>query len=464
VSGAAIPGTRAHRAVERSRGLARRAFDLGFGGALALAGALLAWSGVESTIAWRDPQLGGPAPARQAWRWHRALTPAYERWARERSADARAARLPIDDIAGTEWPLFGSVYYLRATENLDRAWQRAPDGPRPREYARGAIDACADLLADPVQAHWVMRHWGERDYLDREDVFYRMMLVDGLATQWRLLGASPHAELLRAQVDAFANELSASADGLLADYPSQTFPADVAAAWHAIRRADEVLGTDHRAAADAARRGFVDAMAPDGELPPYAWFGDPPRPTPVRGSANAWLLHHAPFLWPDLARTWSRANDRRYWVPSRWLGGYREYDARASDMDSGDVDSGPIVAGIGTAASAFGIGAARSVGDGERARTLALQAIAVSVPLPNGRLLLPRLASDATDAPLLGEAALLYNLTQPPAPGFDASPAAVDATPRAFWLVLALQVLGGLFLLRRGALRIARATRRRAPV
>ena len=85
------------------------------------------------------------------------------------------------------------------------------------------------------------------------------------------------------------------------------------------------------------------------------------------------------------------------------------------------------------------------------------------MPLPNGRLLLPRLASDATDAPLLGEAALLYNLTQPPAPGFDAATAPVDATPRAFWIVLALQLLGGLFLLRRGALRIARATRLRVP-
>ena len=263
-----------------------------------------------------------------------------------------------------------------------------------------------------------MRYWGAGAYLHRENVFYRMLLIDAIATQWRLLHATPHAALLREQVDAFAGELSASPNGLLADYPQQTFPADVAAAWHAILRADEVLGTDHREAVARALRGFIDAMAPDRELP-YAWFGDPPEPTSVRGSANAWLLHQAPFLWPDQARTWAAADNRRFWQASAWMSGYREYDDADASPTGMDVDSGPIIAGLGASASAFGIGAARSLGDSARARVLALEGIAVSVPLPNGRLLLPRLASDAVDAPLLGEAAMLYNLTQPAAPGFE---------------------------------------------
>jgi hypothetical protein len=434
----------------------RRLLSVLFGALLFVMGACVIWSGGELLMAMRDPALGGPEPAASTWRWHRALTPAYEQWARRRLASSAAAQLSLDDIAGTEWPLFGSVYYLRATENLDRAWQRSPAGARPVDYARGAIDAAADLVADPSQAHWVMQHWGASDYLHRENVFYRMLLIDAIATQWRLLHSTPHAALLREQVDQFAAELSASPSGLLADYPTQTYPADVAAAWHAILRADEVLGTDHREVATEALRGFVDSMAPDGELPPYAWYGEPAEPTVVRGAANAWLLHQAPFLWPEQARGWAAANERRFWQASPWMSGYREYDHTDASTTEADVDSGPIVAGLGAAASAFGIGAARSLGDAGRARVLALEGIAVSLPLPNGRLLMPRLASDAVDAPLLGEAAMLYNLTQAPAPGFETSSSPSIAIPRFVWIVLTLQFAFGVLLLRSGFRRIAR--------
>lgn len=121
---------------------------------------LLLWPGFELARALLDRNLGGPEPAAQAWRWHRSLAPVYADWARERIASGAAARLSMHDIAGTEWPLFGSMFFLRATENLDQAWLRAPQGKRPALYARAAIDASADLLADPVQASWVQQHWG----------------------------------------------------------------------------------------------------------------------------------------------------------------------------------------------------------------------------------------------------------------------------------------------------------------
>lgn len=376
-----------------------------------------------------------------------------------------ARQLSIHDISGTEWPLFGAVYYLRATENLDRAWLRSRSGARPADYARVAINAAADLLADPVQADWVQRHWGTDDYLHRENVFYRMLVIDGLATQARLLGGTPHESLLRTQVLSLAAELSASPSGLLADYPQQTFPADVAAAWHAIRRADEHLGTDHHAGAIRGLRGFTGTLSPHGGLPPYAWFGDdPPRPTQVRGSANAWLLHHAPFLWPTQAERWFTAHNRDFWQASWWLVGYREFDRNERVTDPGDVDSGPIIGGLGTAASAFGIGATRSMGDGTRARALSLQAIAMSWPLPNGRLLLPRVLSDLAHAPMLGEAALLYNLTQPPAPDISHRGTAGSAelkVPGMAWAVLSFQIMLAACALVGGARLLQRQWRKR---
>lgn len=428
--------------------------------ALGLVSAVLfLWPGIELTRALFDPALAGPQPATQAWHWHRALTPAFEQWAVARRERAAAGALSLDNISGTEWPLFGAVFYLRASENLDRAWLLQPRGERPAVHARGAIDAAAALLADPAQATWVQQHWGASDYLHRENVFYRMLLIDGLATQARLTGASAHLALLRSQVDALSAELSMAPTGLLADYPGQTFPADVAAAWHAILRADAVLGTDHGVAASAAVRGFVGTMAPELGLPPYAWFGTrDPEPTEVRGCANAWLLHHAPFLWPEQARQWFDQHTQHYWQETAWLAGYREFERTASDAFYSDVDSGPVIAGLGTSATAFGLGAARSVGAFREARALALEAVALGWPLPNGRLLGPRLMSDLTDAPLLGEAAMLYNLTQPPAPGFGSEtvPAAWRDVPGIVWCVLCVQLLLGSAGLWRSVLRLRR--------
>ena len=43
-----------------------------------------------------------------------------ERWAQARIASGRAAHLPLDDVPSTEWPRFGSVFYLAATANLQQ--------------------------------------------------------------------------------------------------------------------------------------------------------------------------------------------------------------------------------------------------------------------------------------------------------------------------------------------------------
>jgi hypothetical protein len=150
-------------------------------------------------------------------------------------------------------------------------------------------------------------------------------------------------------------------------------------------------------------------------------------------------------LRPQRARTWAQRNCEYFWEKDFWISGNREFARGRPHRYGGDIDSGPVITGYGTAATAFGIGAARSLGQFEEARALSLQAIAASLPLPNGRLLLPRLLSDLSDAPLLGEAALLYNLSQPAAPGFAEVAGITEGapTPAIVWLVLSLQLLLG---------------------
>jgi len=129
------------------------------------------------------------------------------------------------------------------------------------------------------------------------------------------------------------------------------------------------------------------------------------------------------------------------------MAGFREY---SKDIDVGwfvfnDVDAGPIVGGYGVAASAFGIGAARAMGRFEHAYILAAQAIAGSWLLPNRILLVPRILSNLSDAPYLGEAALLFALTRMPVG--DAHITGPGKLPLFVYIVPCLYLGLGIFLL-----------------
>ena len=125
-----------------------------------------------------DRGLREPVVPDLAFRMHRTLAPRYEAWARERLATGRAGQLSTAQIAETEWPLFGSVFFLQAEEALQEAYERDPEraAVAPKVYAAGAIDAACELTIDPVHASWVKKHWGE-GYLHRQDCFYRALLT-----------------------------------------------------------------------------------------------------------------------------------------------------------------------------------------------------------------------------------------------------------------------------------------------
>lgn len=371
------------------------------------------------TIVWnlRDPGLAGDTIPRFVFRWHRALSPRYERWAAQRVASGAAGHLTTENISGTEWPLFGSVFYLWATEAMQEAFEADPtlSPSAPKVYARGAIEAAAALVADPNHAGWVKQHWGER-YLEKGNLFYRMLLISALRTYQKLLDDARYEDLLRGQVESLAAELDASPHGLLDDYPGQCYPVDIVPAIAAIRRSDAVLGTDHAAFVARAIRGFQDTRLDDHTgLPAYIVSSTTGKAADsARGVGLSFMLIWAPELWPETARQWYDSYRDQFWQQDRWFAGFREYP---SDFDVGwftmnDVDAGPVIANYGMAASAFGAGAVRAMGDRERAYLLGAEALVASWPLPDGTLLVPRVLSNFSDAPYLGEAATLFALTR----------------------------------------------------
>lgn len=410
----------------------------------------------------RDASIRSGGVPQSAWRQHRALSPKYARWAEQRVASNRGLELSTANISGTEWPLFGSVFYLWATETLQDEWNAShPRFDAPNVYARRAIAAATALVIDPKQAGWVQKHYGS-NYLTTENTFYRMLVISALTSHARLTASKQHLDLLRNQVESLSSEIAASPHGLLEDYPGECYPGDVVTAIAMIRKADCVLGTDHSKFCAEAIRGFRDKRADSLGLVPYAadsrngiahgWS---------RGCGNSYVSLFSPGLWPEQAKKWYPLYDEHFWQQGKIMSGFREFPKQLSGNDwYADVDAGPVVGGIGFAASAFGVGAARVNGRFDHAYPLTAEMYATSWPLPGGTLALPRLLSNAADAPYLGEAAILFILTRSPQPGFAVKTG--GSIPALVLIIIGTQLAIGLAGILRCAFSLRRWLRERS--
>jgi hypothetical protein len=149
-----------------------------------LAAILLVYPAVRAVLNIQDPALKGPGIPQVDWRLMRHLTPRYGEWAKERVEVGIAKNLSTNNISGTEWPLFGSVFYLWAIENLQQAWEGGDHRAEaePKVWCKDAIMAASELVIDRAHASWVEKHWGT-NYLHHENVFYRMLIIAALTSR-----------------------------------------------------------------------------------------------------------------------------------------------------------------------------------------------------------------------------------------------------------------------------------------
>ncbi|HEX2995183.1 MAG TPA: hypothetical protein VHP14_10165, partial [Anaerolineales bacterium] len=178
-----------------------------------------------------------------------------------------------------------------------------------------------------------------------------------------------------------------------------------------------VLGTDHSQFVERAVRAFqgeaVDELT---GLPAYMADSHTGQGYgPARGVGITFMLFWAPPLWEDTSQEWYARYDHHFWQREWATAGWREF---SKEHPGGkwfiDVDAGPVMNGYGTAASAFGIGTARTYGRFDQAYPLSAEALAASWPLPDGTRLGPRMFSNLSDAPYVGETALLFSFTRMP--------------------------------------------------
>jgi hypothetical protein len=169
--------------------------------------------------------------------------------------------------------------------------------------------------------------------------------------------------------DTLAERLAARSvqHGLVASYPANParYPADQAVtllALHLHDRATPDDGATYGPEALSAYRAVVDPLTSESPwgLPPAEATGSAEWSSVPRGCALAWTVQYLAEVDVDVARSIWRPFKRHFYVQVGPMAGFREWPL-GEERDA-DVDSGPIVMGVGAAATAFGIGAATALG------------------------------------------------------------------------------------------------------
>lgn len=176
-----------------------------------------------------------------------------------------------------------------------------------------------------------------------------------------------------------------SPSGNLASYPGfPTWPVDNCGALESLRLHDQLYGTKYSGAIDRWTnwmQAHLDRTS--GMMPAEIGEHDLPIYTP-RGCALAWSLALMPSFAPEFAKSQYETYHANWLVPVLGAVGVREWH-QGYEGHSDMPETGPVVGGIGAAASGLGIAAARANGDFAtwRGELRGLEAIGFPIWLPN---------------------------------------------------------------------------------
>ena len=178
------------------------------------------------------------------------------------------------------------------------------------------------------------------------------------------LNETRHDRLLRRVVRHLVARSEESSDHHMASYPRRKarYPADQAVVLFVLHRYDELFNSGMAA---PLVRNWLIYMATQGAsrngLHRSEITGAEDWGHQSRGCALSWTVRYMAAFAPEAAEDLWRRYKKRHAVNGWLVSGFREWPVGVDRP--ADHDSGPIIMGIGVAASAFAIGASRAVGD-----------------------------------------------------------------------------------------------------
>ena len=373
---------------------------------------------------------------------------------REYATITRHLRAPFDGYGTFDVlvPQFGIVALSHMASGLLNVYFSEParrDEARGylREVSRRALSASVSPSHTPT---------GPTTRLDDENLFWsHLALILGIDRYVRCAGApcADEGDQDRVQERLVRHLLARTlASGIFhaRSFPgSPMWPADQTVTLLAIKLYDVTHGTSLH---EEPLRGFLGVVR--GRADPRTGLF-PSSVSPIenaavpRGCAASWSVLYlaqldAPVAFDQYAR-------ERTWLGEDILGvgGFREWPrGRGGGMN---VDSGPIVLGVGVAATGLGLGPAHLFRDEESYAVIRRTALLFGVPAwwPSGGYVA---------APLLGEAILFDGRTA--RPWFGQTPASESRTPTPAPIAPLLFTIGDALLIAACAREIARALRR----
>jgi hypothetical protein len=318
-----------------------------------------------------------------------------------------------DERFNGEW-LFGT--YQMAALGL---MQMALEHPDRRAQYLPAAERCLERLLSPEVRAFDAQAWfgPDADALatlgtGTGHAAYLGYLNVALSLHRRIVPDSRFSDWNDRITEALARRVGSSPMGFLQTYPAEIYPVDNAAVGASILLYDRATGADHGRALAAWEEAFrrIGLDPKTGLLYQAVHEGTgKPRDRP-RASGTALACYLLGLARHELSTELYAALRRQCFTSQLGFGLVREY-ARGEGRSRADIDSGPILFGIGMSATGFSLAGARLHDDPDEYRALYRTAYAVGAPLDrDGR-------REFVCVGPLGNALLLALLTAPrPAP------------------------------------------------
>lgn len=271
-----------------------------------------------------------------------------------------------DALFDAEWA-FGT--HVMAVLGISQVILAQPD---QRQALLPDLQLASRRLLEPALRSFGTERWGSDGLLeevDGHDHAYLGYLALALSLSRQVDPAPDWREAHDALIEKLARRVAASPSGLIETYPGEAYPVDVSSIVGAVAVHDRVTGGHHPELLAHFRKQLrARYLDPQSGLLSQCARADIGAPLgPARGSGTALATYFISFADRALARDLYRGLQKNSGSVAGF-GGAFEYGPGVSG--GGDVDSGPVLLGVGVSTTGFMLAGAKIFGDEKRFRTL----------------------------------------------------------------------------------------------